>query len=124
MRKLISAALFILIAVQLCGCMGRTGKIGMPITERHQERLDKLELGKSTPDDLEAIFGKEASLKETRVEAGNRVEIWEVFRGGNVDVAQFLLWGQIAHDKDQSLLFRFENGRLVSYKGVVHEDAD
>jgi hypothetical protein len=105
------------------GCMGRTGKVGAPIAEAYKDELTSLRVGQSTPDDLKKTFSeKRVSLKESKTENGRVIEIWEVFKGGNVDAAQFVLWGQIAHDKDQSLLFRFENGRLASYESYIHPD--
>lgn len=114
----------VLIALLACGgCMGRTGKVGEPIAQLYQDEVGKLKVGQSTPADLKKTFGdSKVSLKEAKIDLGRNVEVWEVFRGGNVDVGQFLIWGQIAHDKDQSLLFRFENGRLASYESFIHPD--
>ena len=122
MRKFyVFLAAFVLVAVG--GCVGRTGKVGEPIAEKYQDKVAELKLGQSTPDDLQRVFkGEKISQKETKMELGHRVEIWEVFRGGDLDAAQFLLWGQISHDKDQSLLFRFEDGRLVARESVIHPD--
>ncbi len=122
MRKVASmACIGLCLLIAMGGCVGRTGKIGKPITARYEQQLSRLEVGTSTPQDLQAIF-KKAALKETRIEAGTRVEVWEVFRGGDLDAGAFLLWFHIAHDKDQSILFRFENGTLASFHSVVHPD--
>jgi hypothetical protein len=104
--------------------MGRTGKIGTPISERYKVQLATLKLGESTPEDLEKAFAKikTPSLKEARIESGKKVELWEVARGGNMDAADFIMWGAVAYDKDQSILFRFEDGKLVSYESIVHPD--
>ncbi len=125
MRKVtLIACIGLCLLIAMGGCIGRTGKIGKPITERYERQLSRLAVGTSTPQDLQAIFKKDATLKESRIEGGKRIEVWEVFRGGNMDLGQFLMWFQIAHDKDQSILFRFENGTLVSYHGVVHPDKE
>jgi hypothetical protein len=117
MRNQMRIAVCIAVCV-LSGCMGRTGKVGEPIAERNKEQLEKLQPGVSRVDDLKRIFGKRASLKSKDA----TTETWEVFRGGNADVAQFLLWGQIAHDKDQSLLFHFSNGVLMSWDSYIHPE--
>lgn len=115
--------LCVVIVLSPIGCVGRTGKIGQPIADRYHSQIDTLKVGQSTPEDLKAAFkGASVSMKEVKHEAGREVQIWEVFRGGNMDAGAFILWGQIAHDKDQSILFRFENGRLASYESVIHED--
>jgi len=114
--------LCVLCAIYVCGCEGRTGEIGTPITERYDKQLSELEIGQSTPTDLRNAFGSHLSLKEDSVEGGTRVQIFQVFRGGDMDLGQFLLWGQIAHDQDQAIEFRFENNVLVSYQGVVYSD--
>jgi hypothetical protein len=110
--------------VLLTGCVGRTGKMGTPIAERYKSQLALLKLGVSTPDDLKKAFEREKipSLKEAKFENGKRIETWEVARGGNMDAAGLLLWGYVAYDKDQSILFRFEDGKLVSYESIVHPD--
>jgi hypothetical protein len=110
--------------ILLTGCVGRTGKMGTPIAERYKSQLALLKLGVSTPDDLKTAFGREKapSLKEARIENGKRIEIWEVARGGDMDAAGLLLWGYVAYDKDQSILFHFEDGKLVSYESTVHPD--
>lgn len=118
------ACIGICLLVSMAGCIGRTGKIGTPINERYRQELSTLRVGTSTPQDLQAAFGRNVALKDSSFAGGKRVEVWEVFRGGNMDVGDFLLWGQIAHDKDQSILFRFENGRLMSYHSVVHADEE
>jgi hypothetical protein len=125
-EKVMKASHALVLAAALCmvsGCVGRTGKVGEPIAERYQEQIGQLKVGQSTPTDLQRVFhDHKVSLRESKFAMGHRVEVWEVFRGGDVDVAQFLLWGQIAHDKDQSLLFRFEDGRLVSQESLIHPD--
>ena len=113
------AFVFCVLSFTPLGCIGRTGKAGMPIAERYASKLEQLEVGKSTPEDLKKIFGRNASLQSTQ--AGT--ETWEVFRGGNVDVGQFLLWGQIAHDMDQRMVFKFRNGRLSSWSSEVIPDS-
>ena len=62
------------------------------------------------------------TLKEAKLENGNKVEVYEVAKGGGMDVAAFVMWGYVAYNKDQELLFRFENGKLVSYDAVVLPD--
>lgn len=116
--------LFILVATALlAGCVGRTGKVGTPIAERYQTEINCLQIGKSTPDDLKRCFGKKpVALKEEKVEDGKTVQIWEVARGGNMDAGALILWGYVAYDKDQSILFRFENGILVSFESIVLPD--
>jgi hypothetical protein len=105
------------------GCVGRTGKVGTPISQRYNTQLASLKLGESTPEDLQKIFkDKKPSLTAERIENNKKVEIWEVARGGNMDAGAFLLWGFVAYDKDQSLLFRFEDEKLVSYESIVHPD--
>ena len=107
----------------VAGCVGRTGKVGEPIAEKYQDKVAQMKLGQSTPEDLQRVFkGDKISQKDSKLEQGRRVEVWEVFRGGDLDTAQFLLWGQISHDKDQSMLFKFENGLLVSRESVIHPD--
>ena len=39
-----------------------------------------------------------------------------------MDVAAFVMWGYVAYNKDQELLFRFEDRKLVSYDAVVLPD--
>jgi hypothetical protein len=109
--------------IPISGCVGRTGKVGKPIAETYSDELMTLQLGKSTPEDLQNVFeDKVVSLKEAKIENGKKIEIWEVHKKGNMDAAAFIMWGYVAYDKDQSLLFRFENGKLVSYESVVHPD--
>jgi hypothetical protein len=117
-------AALIIAASLLAGCMGRTGKIGTPIAERYKVQLAALKLGESSPEDLQKAFAKikTPSLKEARIESGKKIEIWEVAHGGNMDAADFIMWGAVAYDKDQSILFRFEDGKLVSYESIVHPD--
>jgi hypothetical protein len=79
------------------------------------KRLNQIQIGKTTPADLQSIFKNKASLKEK----GSGYEVWEVAKPGDLDVGTFLLWGQVDHDKDQSLLFNFENGVLTSYNSAV-----
>ena len=114
-----------LTVILLGGCVGRTGKIGKPISTYYQEQLTSLKLGESTPNDLQKLFGDKkvpVSLKEAKIEGDKKVEIWQVAKGGNMDVAAFLAWGYVAYNKDQQLLFRFENGKLASYESVVIPD--
>ena len=114
-----------LAVILLGGCVGRTGKIGKPISTYYQEQLTSLKLGESTPNDLQKLFGDKkvpVSLKEAKIEGDKKVEIWQVAKGGNMDVAAFLAWGYVAYNKDQQLLFRFENGKLASYESVVIPD--
>jgi hypothetical protein len=114
----------VVLVVVMPGCVGRTGKVGTPIAARYATQLASLKIGESTPDDLKTSFGeKKLSLKEAKIENGKKIEIWELARGGNMDAAAFLLWGYVAYDKDQSILFRFEDGRLISYDSVVYPDA-
>ena len=78
----------------LTGCVGRTGKIGQPISAYYQTQLTALKLGESTPDDLKKLFADKkvpVSLKEAKIEGDKKVEIWEVAKGGNMDVAAFLV---------------------------------
>jgi hypothetical protein len=127
-------------AILLTGCVGRTGKIGKPIAAYYQPQLESLKLGVTTPEDLKALFTMSetdkgtrqtsptttvkslASLKEARIENGKKVEIWQVAKGGNVDVAELLIWGVVSYNKDQLLQFRFEDGKLASYESVVIPD--
>ena len=121
----IRVALVFLTTVLLVGCVGRTGKVGTPIATRYQTQLTSLKLGESTPDDLKRLFAEKkvpVSLKEVKMDGDKKVEIWQVARGGNMDAAGFLLWGYVSYDKDQELLFRFENDKLVSYECVVLPD--
>ncbi len=109
----------------LTGCVGRTGKVGTPIATRFQTQLATLKLGESTPDDLKKAFAPikiPVSLKEAKMDGDKKVEIWQVARGGNMDAAGLLLWGYVSYDKDQELLFHFENDKLVSYESVVLPD--
>ncbi len=114
--------------VLLAGCVGRTGKVGKPISAYYQTELASLKLGESTPDDLKKYFAQNAerkilvSLREAKIEGDKKVEVWQVAKGGNMDVAAFLVWGYVAYNKDQLLLFRFENDKLVSYESVVIPD--
>lgn len=103
------------IGLFLAGCAGQTGQIGEPIGSKYQPQLNQIQIGKTTPTDLQTLFKNKVSLKEK----GRGYEVWEVAKPGDLDVGTFLLWGQINHDKDQSLLFRFENGVLVSYNSAV-----
>lgn len=119
------AAAVIAIMVLLAGCVGRTGKVGTPISTSYQTQLASLKLGESTPDDLKKLFAEKRipiSLKEAKIEGDKKVEIWQVAKGGSMDVAAFLMWGYVAYNKDQQLLFRFENGKLASYESVVIPD--
>jgi hypothetical protein len=112
-----------LIALVVAGCVGRTGKIGTPIAARYSSQLATLKVGESTPSDLKRCFGEnKVSLKETKIESGKTVELWELARGGNMDAGALILWLYVAYDKDQSILFRFEDGKLISYESVVHSD--
>jgi hypothetical protein len=110
-----SVMLTLSLVVLLDGCATQTGQIGEPIGSKYQSQLNQLQIGHTTPIDLQKSFNNKASLKEK----GKGYEVWEVAKPGDLDVGSFLLWGQIAHDKDQSLLFRFENGVLVSYNSAV-----
>ena len=134
------AVAVIVTMVLLAGCVGRTGKIGTPISAYYQRQLESLKLGESTPDDLKNCFTitneiKQpnqtrtttktkvlVSLKEAKIENGKKVEIWEVIKGGGMDAAAFIVWGYVAYNKDQVLLFRFEDGKLASYESVVIPD--
>ena len=122
--KINAKAMTLALLISVCmftsqGCIGRTGKSGKPIAERYAAKLEQLQVGKTTPEDLKRLFGRHASLQSTQ--AGT--ETWEVFRGGNMDVGQFLMWAQIAHDKDQRMIFTFHNGRLSSWwREVVPDD--
>jgi hypothetical protein len=138
--KTLKLAILCIVLGLLAGCVGRTGKVGRPISDYYQQQLESLKLGETTPDDLKKAFTitKEekgpnqthtttttkvlVSLKEAKIENGKKVEIWEVAKGGNMDVAAFLVWGYVAYNKDQQLLFRFEDGKLVSYESVVIPD--
>jgi hypothetical protein len=139
--KILKLAILCIVVGLLAGCVGRTGKVGRPISDYYQKQLESLKLGESTPDDLKntfAVTNKSSgtnhktkipeekkilvSLKEEKLENGKKVEIWELAKGGNMDVAAFLLWGYVAYNKDQQLLFRFEDGKLVSYESVVIPD--
>ncbi|HTV62424.1 MAG TPA: hypothetical protein VMH30_07640 [Verrucomicrobiae bacterium] len=87
--------------------------------------MNNLKLGVSTPDDLKKSFATikvPVSLEETRMEGDKKVEVWQVARGGNMDAADLILWGAVSYDKDQEILFRFENDKLVSYQSVVLPD--
>jgi hypothetical protein len=120
--------IFILVGITvvlLAGCVGRTGKVGTPISTRYQNQLASLKLGESTPDDLKKLFAQikiPVSLKEAKLDGDKKVEIWQIARGGNMDAAALILWGYVSYDKDQEILFRFENGKLVSYESVVLPD--
>jgi hypothetical protein len=119
------AVTVIVTMVLLAGCVGRTGKVGTPISVYYQTQLASLKLGESTPNDLKKCFGEKkvpVSLKEVKMEGDKKVEIWQVAKGGNMDAAAFILWGYVSYDKDQELLFRFENGKLVSFESVVIPD--
>jgi hypothetical protein len=141
MKTLIKMALLCIVAGLLAGCMvGRTGKIGKPISAYYEQQLESLKLGVSTPDDLKKAFTitKEVKephqsstvivtkvlpyLKEVKMEDGKKVEIWGVSKGGDIDVAELLIWGGVAYNKDQELQFRFENDKLVSYESIVIPD--
>ena len=110
--------------VLLVGCVGRTGKVGTPIADRYQTQLESLKLGVSTPDDLKKIFTKRnpVSLKEAKMDGDKKIEIWEVAKSGSMDAAALLIWGYVSYDKDQELLFRFENDKLVSWESIVIPD--
>jgi hypothetical protein len=112
-------------AMLLIGCVGRTGKVGTPISATYGTQLEALKLGVSTPDDLKKLFATKnvpVALKEAKLENGKQVEIYEVAKGGSMDAAAFVMWGYVAYNKDQELLFRFEDGKLVSYEAVVLPD--
>jgi hypothetical protein len=118
-----SAAALVFALLALTACVGRTGKVGTPIASRYATQLSSLKIGESTPSDLKACFkDKKPFLKETKLDGGKTVEVWELARGGNMDAAALILWGYVAYDKDQSILFRFEDGKLVSYESVVLPD--
>lgn len=106
------------------GCAtGRTGKIGTPIAQRYTRQLAQLKIGVSSPADLQRIFGAEkVGLQSTEEQNGKLVQVWELARGGNMDAGELLLWGRVSYDKDQAMLFRFEGGRLASWKSVVFPD--
>ena len=123
--SLFKIAVVVAAMVLLSGCVGRTGKVGTPISTRYQNQLASLKLGESTPDDLKKIFAEikiPVSLKEAKMDGDKKVGIWQVARGGNMDAAALILWGYVSYDKDQELLFRFENDKLVSYESVVIPD--
>ncbi|MDE2106343.1 MAG: hypothetical protein KGL39_54490 [Patescibacteria group bacterium] len=141
MKKLQSSLLsMFLVAILSAGCVGRTGKVGEPISQYYQTQLQSLKLGVTTPDDLQRAFtvtnevrvasqnrvvGKPkvlVSLKEERVENGKQVQIWELPKGGNIDVAALLIWGYVAYNKDQFMTFRFEDGKLASFESQVIPD--
>lgn len=107
--------ILLVIAIILSACATQTGQIGEPVAASHKKELDQITIGRTTPSELNRIFKGKASLKEK----GAGYEIWEVAKPGNLDVGSFLMWGEIAHDKDQSLLFRFEGGKLASYRSAV-----
>jgi hypothetical protein len=137
----ISTALFLSFFL-LAGCVGRTGKVGTPIAVVYQKQLQQLKLGETTPDDLKKDFTVTEEitepnhpgtitktkvlvfLKEAKIENGKDVEIWEIAKGGSMDVAAFIMWGYVAYNKDQQLMFRFEDGKLVSYESVVLPDPE
>jgi hypothetical protein len=79
----------------------------------------------ATPPTTHAIVTQKkvlVSLQEAKIENGKKVEVYEVTKGGGMDVAAFVVWGYVAYNKDQELLFRFEDGKLVSYESVVLPD--
>lgn len=130
----------ILSAFLITGCVGRTGKVGKPISAYYETQLEQLKLGETTPDDLKKDFtvtkedkdphtGRITTktkvlvyLKEAKIENGKKAEIWELDKGGGMDVAAFVMWGYVAYNKDQELEFRFEDGKLVSYESIVLPD--
>ena len=123
--KLFKVAVVTITMVFLAGCVGRTGKVGTPIAVRYQSQLSSLKLGESTPDNLKKLFAEKktpVSMKEAKMDGDKKVEIWQIARGGNMDATAFIMWGYVSYDKDQALLFRFENDKLVSYESVVISD--
>src|SRR5690348_14423842 len=114
-------------ALLLTGCVGRTGKIGTPISTVYGSQLEALKPGVSTPDDLKRVFAAKkvpVALKESKLENGKRVEIYEIAKGGDMSVAAFVVWGYVAYNKDQEIVFRFEDGKLVSFESVVIPDPE
>ncbi len=140
----------------ITGCVGRTGKVGTPISAVYAGQLQSLQLGVTTPDDLKNIFTITVtnevtqsihanpgttpqpaqpksvnpvirkkvlvSLVEAKLENGKKLETYELTKGGGMDVAAFVVWGYVAYNKDQEILFHFENSKLVSYESVVLPD--
>lgn len=132
--------------------VGRTGKLGKPIAAAYQQQINQLKLGETTPDDLRRIFSITVtngaaqpvqahpgqpqqrqtqivttkkvlvSLKEASIENGKKVEIYEIAKGGGMDVGEFVMWGIISYNKDQEMDFRFEDGKLVSYESIIIPD--
>jgi hypothetical protein len=103
----------------LVGCAGQndqTAQTGGTISDKYQTQLNQLQIGRTTSAELQKLFDNKASLKEK----GTDYEVWEVVKQGDLDDRNFLMWGVMDRSKDQSLLFRFENGVLVSYtSGVI-----
>ena len=81
-----------------------------------------MKVGETTLADLKKVFGNSLSLKESSMDGNSRMETWQVFRRGDMDLGQFVLWGQISHDKDQAIEFKFENDVLVSYQSIAFPD--
>ena len=141
----------------ITGCVGRTGKVGTPISAVYASQLQSLQLGVTTPDDLKNIFTitvtnevtqsihaspgttpqpaqpksvnpvdpqKSFSLISGRYSwiNGKKFAIYDLTKGGGMDVAAFVVWGYVAYNKDQEILFHFENSKLVSYESVVLPD--
>jgi len=108
------------IGLLLVGCAGQTDQTaqpGAPIGDKYQTQLNQLQIGQTTPAELQKVFNNKASLKEK----GSGYEVWEVVKPGDLDDRNFLMWGVMDRTKDQYLLFRFENGVLVSYtSGVIN----
>jgi hypothetical protein len=98
----------------LVGCAGQTDQTtqpGAPIGDKYQAQLNQLQIGQTTPAELQEVFNNKATLKEK----GSGYEIWEIVKPGDLDDRNFLMWGVMDRTKDQSLLFRFKKGVLVSY---------
>lgn len=113
----------VMVCALLVGCAGRTGKIGTPIAQRFSSQLSQLSIGKTTVEELKQTFApKPLALKESKIIDGKKVEIWQLARGGSMDAAAFIMWGYVAYDKDQEILFTFENGVLVSFESIVIPD--
>lgn len=121
-KTLTSLALLCLCA----GCMvGRTGKVGKPISVYYEKQLESVVVGKTTPDDLKRLFATNAApvhLKDSSMEGSHKIETWELSKGGDIDVAELIIWGGVAYNKDQELLFHFTDDKLTSWESVVLPD--
>jgi hypothetical protein len=104
-----------------CGCI-RTGKLGMPVGERYKEQLSKVVIGETTPTELQKIFHGHTINKIEPM--GTDDETWRLVKEGSSDPGMFLMFGIVARDKDQALLFHFNSGVLAGYESEILPDYD